>query len=289
MPKVRHPTGRYDKKVVAPQRRRQLACHYIDARSISIRLACRIFNISVTCYYHQSVATDENKQIADLLIKLTDENKNWGFGLCFLTLRNVMGLPYNHKRVYRIYCELELNLRIKPKRRIKRNKPVPLAVPDKINQSWSMDFMHDSLTDGRGFRLFNVIDDYNREALTVEIDFSLPAGRVIRSLNQLIECRGKPVQIRCDNGPEYISNVFKDWAEQKVITISYIEPGNPQQNAYVERFNRTMRYDWLNQELFDNLDQVRTQADAWLYHYNNERPHMGNGGFTPIQKLNQAA
>ena len=168
-----------------------------------------------------------------------------------------MGLPYNHKRVYRIYCELELNLRIKPKRRIKRAKPVPLAVPDQINHSWRMDFMHDGLTDGRAFRLFNVIDDYNREALTIEVDFSLPAGRVIRSFNQLIEYRGKPVQIRCDNGPEYISNALKDWAEQQRITISYIEPGNPQQNAYVERFNRTMRYDWLNQELFDNLDQVR--------------------------------
>ena len=168
-----------------------------------------------------------------------------------------MGLPYNHKRVYRIYCELELNLRIKPKRRIKRAKPVPLAVPDQINHSWSMDFMHDGLTDGRAFRLFNVIDDYNREALTIEVDFSLPAGRVIRSFNQLIEYRGKPVQIRCDNGPEYISNALKDWAEQQRITISYIEPGNPQQNAYVERFKRTMRYDWLNQELFDNLDQVR--------------------------------
>ena len=168
-----------------------------------------------------------------------------------------MGLPYNHKRVYRIYCELELNLRIKPKRRIKRAKPVPLAVPDQINHSLRMDFMHDGLTDGRAFRLFNVIDDYNREALTIEVDFSLPAGRVIRSFNQLIEYRGKPVQIRCDNGPEYISNALKDWAEQQRITISYIEPGNPQQNAYVERFNRTMRYDWLNQELFDNLDQVR--------------------------------
>ena len=126
--------------------------------------------------------------------------------------------------------------------------------------------MHDGLTDGRGFRLFNVIDDYNREALTVEVDFSLPAGRVIRSPNQLIEYRGKPVQIRCDNGPEYISNALKDWAEQQGIILSYIEPGNPQQNAYVERFNRTMRYDWLNQELFDNLEQVRAQAENWLYH-----------------------
>jgi putative transposase len=266
-----------------------MACHYIEERSISIRKACHIFNISVTCYYHKSVASDENKQIADLLIELTEQNKNWGFGLCFLTLRNVMGLPYNHKRVYRIYCELELNLRIKPRRRIKRAKPIPLAVPIAPNQSWSMDFMHDALTDGRAFRLFNVIDDYNREALTVEIDFSLPAQRVIRSLNQLIEYRGKPVQVRCDNGPEYISNALKDWALEQGIILSYIEPGNPQQNAYVERYNRTMRYDWLNQELFDNLDQVRQQAEAWLYHYNHERPNMGNGGFTPIQKLNQAA
>lgn len=188
--------------MVAPIRRKALACHYIKAHGISIRRACLIFNISVTCYYHKSVASDENNQIADLLIELTQQNKNWGFGLCFLSLRNVLGLPYNHKRVYRIYRELELNLRIKPKRRIKRAKPVPLAVPVKPNQRWSMDFMHDALTDGRGFRLFNVIDDYNRQALTVEIDFSLPAQRVIRSLNQLIECRGKPVQVRCDNGPE---------------------------------------------------------------------------------------
>ena len=277
------------KKVVAPLRRKEMAYHYIEDRGISIRMACLIFNISVTGYYHQSVASDENSQIADLLIELTTQNKNWGFGLCFLSLRNVLGLPYNHKRVYRIYCELELNLRIKPKRRIKRNKPVPLAVPVKPNQSWSMDFMHDALTDGRAFRLFNVIDDYNREALTVEIDFSLPAQRVIRSLNQLVEYRGKPVQIRCDNGPEYISNALKDWALEQGITISYIEPGNPQKNAYVERYNRTMRYDWLNQELFTDLDQVRQQAEDWLYHYNHERPNMGNGGFTPIQKLNHAA
>ena len=149
--------------------------------------------------------------------------------------------------------------------------------------------MHDALTDGKGFRLFNVIDDYNREALTVEIDFSLPAQRVIRSLNQLIECRGKPVQVRCDNGPEYISNALKDQALEQGITISYIEHGNPQQNAYVERYNRAMRYDWLNQQLFTDLDQVRQQAEDWLYHYNNEHPNMGNGGFTPRQKLNHAA
>lgn len=106
--------------------------------------------------------SDENQQIADLLVELTEQNKNWGFGLCFLTLRNVLGLLYNHKRVYRIYCELEFNLRIKPRRRIKRAKPVLLAVPDNINQSWSIDFIHDALTGSRAFRLLNVIDGYNR-------------------------------------------------------------------------------------------------------------------------------
>ena len=122
-----------------------------------------------------------------------------------------------------------------------------------------------------------------------KIYFSLLIQKVIRSLNQLIEYEGKPVQIRCDNGPEYLSSALRNWAFDQVITISCIEPGNPQQNAYVERFNRTMRYDWLNQELFTDLDQVRQQAEDWLYHYNHERPNMGNGGFTPMQKLNHAA
>ena len=116
-----------------------------------------------------------------------------------------------------------------------------------------MDFMHDTLTDGRAFRLFNVIDDYNREALTVKIGFSLPIQGVIRSLNQLIEYRGKLVPVRCDNEPDYISNVLEDWAKDQDIILSYIEPDNPQQNAYVERYNRTMRYDWLDQESFNNM------------------------------------
>ena len=136
-----------------------------------------------------------------------DEQRNWGFGLCFPYLRNVKGFKWNHKRVYRIYRELELNLRIKPRHRLVREKPLPLAVPTGINRSWSMDFMHDQLADGRRIRLFNVIDDYNGEGLGIEVDFSLPSERVIRSLDRIIEWRGKPDAIRCDNGPEYISAV----------------------------------------------------------------------------------
>jgi len=128
--------------------------------------------------------------------------------LCFLYLRNVKGFVWNHKRVYRIYRELELNLRIRPRKRLKRDKPDALAVPEEINECWSMDFMHDQLGDGRSFRLFNVIDDFNREGLTIEVDFSLPALRVIRALDRIIEWRGKPKRIRSDNGLPAESIIF---------------------------------------------------------------------------------
>src|SRR5690606_33363554 len=121
----------------------------------------------------------------------------------------------------------------------------------------SMDFMHDQLADGRSFRLLNVIDDFNRERLGIEVDLSLPAERVIRSLEQIIKWRGKPKAIRCDNGPEYISGALQAWAERRGIRLHYIEPGKPQQNAYVERFNRTVRYDWLAQYLFESIEEVQ--------------------------------
>jgi putative transposase len=252
---------------------------------LSIRSACESFSISETCYRYQPKLSGENEVIAEWLIALTRRNRNWGFMLCFLYLRNVKGFKWNHKRVYRIYCELALNLRIKPKKRLYRDKPEPLAVPTSINQTWSMDFMHDQLSDGRSFRAFNVIDDFNREGLGIDIDFSLPTERVIRALDQIIEWRGKPRAIRSDNGPEYISHKLAAWAEKHGITLLFIQPGNPQQNAYVERYNRTVRYDWLNQYIFTTIEEVQNAATKWLWTYNNERPNMAIGGITPKQKL----
>jgi putative transposase len=230
-----------------------MALWAVQAKGVTIRQACADFSVSETCYRYQRKLINENAEIADWLVRLTYNQKNWGFGLCFLFLRNVKGFGWNHKRVYRIYRELELNLRIKPKKRLVREKPQPLAVPDGINQVWSMDFMHDQLSDGRSFRLFNVLDDFNREGLGIEVDLSLPAARVIRALEQIIEWRGKPSMIRCDNGPEYISGALLAWAGQCGIQIEHIQPGCPQQNAYVERYNRTVRYDWLSQYLFDSI------------------------------------
>ncbi len=205
-----------------------MAQQAMEQFDVSIRVVCETFSISETCYRYQAKLSEENEFIPDWLIRLTHNQKNWGFGLCYLFLRNVKGYQWNHKRVYRIYQELELNLRIKPKKRIVREKPEPLTVPEAINETWSMDFMHDGLSDGRSFRLFNVSDDFNREGLGIEVGFSLPAERVIRSLDRIIEWRGKPTSIRCDNGPEYISHALKTWAEKHGITLQYIQPGNPQ-------------------------------------------------------------
>lgn len=275
--------------MVRPSQRREMAKNAVELGRTSVRHACATFVLSETCYRYQARLSDENALIADWLVRLTHNQRNWGFGLCFLHLRNVKQQPWNHKRVYRIYRELELNMRIKPKGRLEREKPQPLAVPEAINHTWSMDFMHDQLSDGRNFRLFNVLDDFNREGLAIEVDLSLPALRVIRALDNIIEWRGKPRTIRCDNGPEYISGALLAWAESNGIGIQHIQPGKPQQNAYVERYNRTVRYDWLAQTLFDSVEQVQESATAWLWTYNHERPNMGLGGITPMQKLALAA
>jgi putative transposase len=275
--------------VVKPSLRKEMATPYIKARHVSTRVACIAFSISETCYRYHPLLSDENALMAKWLMRLTQTYRNWGFGLCFLYLRNVKGFHWNHKRVYRIYRALELNLRIKPKKRVVRKKPEPLKVPEQTNDTWSMDFMHDQLSDHSSYRLFNVIDDYNREGLCIDADISLPATRVIRALEQLIEWRGKPKTLRCDNGPEYIGGTLKRWAKQEGIEIAYIQPGNPQQNAYIERFNRTVRYDWLNQDIFTDIKEVQEKATRWLWHYNHERPNMGLGGVTPKQKLLQAA
>ena len=271
--------------MVKPSHRKEMAQHAVAIKNVSISLVCRAFQISETCYRYQPKLQVENEVIADKLIELTIKESDWGFGLCFDYLRNVKHFKWNHKRVYRIYCELALNLRIKPRRRLKRHKPEPLKVPQRRNQVWSIDFMHDQLMDGRKYRLFNVMDDFKREGLSIDAGHSIPALRVTRFLNQLIEWRGKPKIIRSDNGPEFISHEYIKWAKKNNIQLEYIQPGNPQQNAYVERLNRTIRYSWVSKYLFESLEEVQEHATKWLWFYNHERPHKANGGFPPLAEV----
>lgn len=263
-----------------------MAQHLHNQRNISIRAACELMSISEKRYRHIPTRTEINTMIANKLLELTatHNQKTWGFKLCYLHMRNVLGWKHNHKRVRRIYLGLGLNLRHKPKKRLDRGKPHPLSPPQTIDQVWSVDFMHDQLNDGRSIRSFNVIDDHNREGLLTEINFSMPATTVTRYLDQLIEWRGLPKVIRSDNGPEFISEHYKTWAQSKGITLWHTQPGNPQQNAYVERFNRTMRYECLNQHLFESLEHAQNEATQWLWCYNHNRPHMALNGFTPVQK-----
>lgn len=260
----------------------------VDRDGISIRLARVTFGVSQTCYRYEARLSGENQQIADWLLRFTQTHKRWGFGLCFRYLRNVKGYSWNHKRVYRTYRELELNLRIKPKRRIKRNYPGELDVPRAPNQVWSMDFMSDQLASGKTIRTFNVMDDYNREGLEIEVNISLPSARVIRALEQIFEWRGKPAALRCDNGPEYLSQTLVDWANRHRITLLYILPGKPTQNAYIERFNRTVRHEWLDMYQFNNIAHAQLLATQWLWQYNNERPNAAIGGVPPRQLIEAA-
>ena len=217
-------------------------------------------------------------------MRLSDSHKRWGFGLMFRWLRR-QGYTWNHKRVYKIYCELSLNLRIKPKKRLPARSPVPLHQPGIPNSFWSMDFMSDSLASGRKFRTLNVLDDFNRESLAIEVDYSLPAERVVRVLDQVALTRGYPAFIRVDNGPEYISQRLLEWANQHSVTINHIQPGKPAQNGYIERFNRTYREDVLDQYWFSNLEEVRSITEDWMNIYNGERPHSSLGNKTPWEYM----
>jgi putative transposase len=260
----------------------------MNERQYSQRKACQLFGVSRTLRAHEKVGDEEEKIMFEVLIRLSENHKRWGFGLMFKWLRK-NGYRWNHKRVYRAYCELALNLRIKPKKRLPGRSPVPLHQPQQPNYFWSMDFMSDSLTCGRRFRTLNVLDDFNRESLSIEVDFSLPTERVVRVLERIAQWRGYPRFIRVDNGPEFISQKLMDWGSAHGVIINHIMPGIPAQNGYIERFNRTYREDVLDQYLFENLDEVRDLTTQWQQMYNGQRPHSSLKDQTPWEFINNHA
>ena len=186
-----------------------------------------------------------------------------------------------------MYCALGLNLKRRAKKRLPARRREQLAVPVQMNLCWSMDFMSDSLYDGRRFRTLNIVDDFNREVLAIEVDTSLTAERVIRVLDRISEWRGYPVSIRVDNGPEFISATLADWAEEHGIELKFIQPGKPTQNAYIERFNRSFRTEVLSYYVFDTFSQVREMVDQWIIQYNEQRPHEALNNLTPMEYLLQ--
>lgn len=242
-----------------------------------------LFGISTSVFYYQGKRKDDS-EVIDQLSALAEAHQQWGFWMMYHRLRK-MNFRWNHKRVYRVYSQMCLNLRNKRKKRLPIRVKAPLLRPIAPNITWSLDFMHDTLANGKTIRTLNVIDDFNREALSITVDASLPAGRVVRELDKLLEWRGKPEKIRSDNGPEFIAEVISDWCKNAGIEWEYIQPGKPTQNSLIERFNRTFRQDVLNCYMFESLSQIRNYANAWLWMYNNERPHSSLGYLTPVEFL----
>lgn len=225
----------------------------------------------------------EREQVVENEIRqVVEANPSWGQRKVYHALRRA-GHRWNHKRVTRIYRQMGLHLRSKPKKPRVRRQSHPLTASPHPNECWSIDFMRDALTCGRAFRTFNVVDNFNRQALTIQVKTSLPSRTVTRLLDEVAQQHGYPQRLRLDNGTEFTAHHFKNWAQQHGIHLDFTEPGSPYQNAYIERFNRTFREDILDAHWFDSLDEAQTLANQWLNHYNQERPHETLGGLTPCE------
>jgi len=229
--------------------------------------------------YYYTPMKDDTETISKLQ-QLAEKPPTEGQDLYYSRIRQ-QGLRWNYKRVRRVYLLLGMNRRRKIRRRVPARVQVPLAVPEQAGQMWSMDFMSDVLVNKRKFRTLNIIDDFNRQALSLEAAYSMPASRVTQILERTIAEQGKPRCIRADNGPEFISKGFREWCSSQDITIQYIQPGKPMQNGYIERFNRTFRENILDAYLFEDINQLQCLADEWIQDYDYNRPHEALGGVTP--------
>ena len=233
-----------------------------------VQRACRVVRLSRTAYYQPPVPA--SRRDAAVIAALTDavvRYPRWGFWKLHDRLR-AEGRPWNHKRLHRVYCALRLNLPRRTTRRVPRRVRQPLTAPPVLNRTWALDFMTETLYDRRRIRLLTVIDEGNREGLEIAMGVSLPSRRVTRVLSELVALHGCPSALRTDNGPEFTAQPLVDWCAEHGVAMHYIQPGKPDQNAYIERFNRSYRTEVLNAYLFESLTELRALTDAWLRIYN---------------------
>ncbi|WP_394342708.1 IS3 family transposase [Sandaracinomonas limnophila] len=266
------------KKGWGPAKQRELTQQIVEEYEIPVSRACKLTKLPRSQYYYQSKKDDT--EVIEVLQDLAFKHPSYGFRKLFAYSRRA-GNVWNHKKVYRVYKLLKLNRKRKGKRRLPARVKQPLATQKNVNAIWSMDFMSDSIVSGRRFRTFNVMDDCSREALAIEIDTSLSSKRVIRTLERIIDERGKPAVLRSDNGPEFTSKDLEIWCNVKEITLQFIQPGRPMQNGFIERFNRLYREAVLDAYLFFELNDVRKLTNEWIEEYNYKRPHESLGNLTP--------
>lgn len=270
--------------MVGPIARRE-AVGRLRAQGTSLRRACRLIGLSTSTWRYERQPDPTNTQLLARLTAHAGERPRFGYRRLH-TLVDREGLHVNHKRVYSVYREAKLQVRRRRRKRRSRGQRMPLPVPSRRTERWSMDFMLDTLADGRGFRTLNIVDDFTRECVAIEVDRSLPGVRVVRVLDRLAEIIGLPEILVMDNGPEFSGRALDIWAYARGVQLRFIRPGKPIENAFVESFNGKFRDECLNEHWFASIVEARTLIEAWRVDYNTVRPHSALAGQTPQQFAN---
>jgi putative transposase len=259
--------------------KRQLVAQAMAEHELSQRRACGLVGITRRAYRFKA-STDRNQELRKRLRELAEEKRRWGSPLLYQLLRRE-GFTVNHKRVERLYREEGLSLRRRRRRKHLSHTRVVSEPPDGANQTWAVDFVHDTLADGRCFRVLTIIDQWSRESPALEVDFSLTGERVAMVFSRLSETRGLPAVIQSDNGSEFSSRHMDQWAYEHEVRWQFIEPGKPIQNAFIESFNGRFREECLNEQVFESLADARRKIEQWRIAYNQQRPHSSLDYLTP--------
>jgi putative transposase len=266
---------------VTPLAKREAVSILVSELGLSISRACRIVRFSRAAHYRTPQSRlDRDGEVIAALQEIVEKTREAGFWKCFDRLR-LKQRPWNHKRVYRVYRALKLHLPRRARRRVPTRLRQPLTPPSGLNQIWALDFMSDALYGGRKIRTLNVIDEGNREVLAVEVATSIPSVRVVRILDELVQTYGQPQALRMDNGPELTAEVLQAWCQERGIDPRHIQPGKPDQNPFIERFNRSYRDGVLDAYAFESVEEVRRVTEEWIEDYNSERPHDSLGRVPP--------
>jgi putative transposase len=265
--------------VVTTLQRRSAVELVTDELSISQRRACRLIGIGESTVRYVS-RRDRCEELRARLRELAQQRTRWGYRRLHVLLDRE-GIRVNHKRLYRLYREEGLAVRKRRRKRAAWGARAPMPIALDPNLRWSMDFMADALADGRVFRTLNIVDDFTRECLAIEVDTSLGGDRVVRVLDRICQERGRPTTLVMDNGPEFTGRALDSWAYQHGVKLHFIQPGKPVQNAYVESFNGKFRDECLNEHWFTSLADAQAQIDIWRDDYNRVRPHSSLDDLTP--------
>ena len=253
----------------------------IKEKSYSQRRACALVGMAPKVYRHRPKRPDDSR-LRERLKGLANQRRRFGYRRLQLLLRRE-GMGVNHKKLYRVYREERLVVRRRGGRKRALGTRAPMAIPQGANQRWSVDFVQDTLVDGRRFRALAVVDDFTRECLGLAVDTSLSGVRVARELSTIVEQRGRPCMVVSDNGTEFTSRAILTWSQEQSVDWHYIAPGKPMQNAFAESFIGRLRDECLNEHLFRSVRHAREIIKAWRIDYNHARPHTSLAGLTPAE------